>query len=98
MPVEKAMPEAVIVGAVRTPIGRRGGSLKDWRPDDLAAFAPRALTDRKGIEPKGAGDVVSGCVDQVNEQGVKIPPLPPPNRGFPEFGAGPDGHTDGSPA
>ena len=56
MPVEKAMPEAVIVGAVRTPIGRRGGSLKDWRPDDLAAFALRALSDRTGIEPKIVGD------------------------------------------
>src|SRR6266487_6775764 len=35
------MPEAVIVEAVRTPIGKRGGSLKEWRPDDLAAFALR---------------------------------------------------------
>src|SRR5439155_719801 len=46
------MPEAVIVGAVRTPIGKRGGSLKDWRPDDLAGFVLRALADRTGIEPK----------------------------------------------
>ena len=39
------MPQAVIVGAVRTPIGKRAGSLKDWRPDDLAAFVLRALAD-----------------------------------------------------
>src|SRR3970282_1291105 len=46
----KCMPEAVIVEAVRTPIGKRGGSLKDWRPDDLAAFILRALADRTGSE------------------------------------------------
>src|SRR5437879_7378104 len=78
------MPEAVIVGAVRTPIGRRGGSLKDWRPDDLAAFALRALSDRTGIEPKIVGDVVLGCVTQVDEQGMNIARLAPLIAGFPE--------------
>src|SRR2546425_1416332 len=84
MPVGKAMPDAVIVGAVRTPIGRRGGSLKDWRPDDLAAFALRALADRTGIEPKIVGDVVLGCVTQVDEQGMNIARLAPLIAGFPE--------------
>src|SRR5438309_232598 len=60
----RSMREAVIVGAVRTPIGKRGGALKDWRPDDLAAFALRALVDRAGIEPKLVEDVVLGCVTQ----------------------------------
>src|SRR3989441_3746483 len=78
------MPEAVIVGAVRTPIGRRGGSLKDWRPDDLAAFALRALSARTGIEPKIVGDVVLGCVTQVDEQGMNIARLAPLIAGFPE--------------
>src|SRR2546426_4274679 len=66
------MPEAVIVGAVRTPIGKRAGSLKDWRPDDLAAFVLRALADRTGIEPRIVEDVVLGCVTQVDEQGLNI--------------------------
>ncbi len=78
------MREAVIVGAVRTPIGKRGGALKDWRPDDLAAFALRALVDRAGIEPKLVEDVVLGCVTQVDEQGMNIGRLAPLIAGFPE--------------
>src|SRR2546428_12683122 len=78
------MPEAVIVGAVRTPIGKRAGSLKDWRPDDLAAFVLRALADRTGIEPKIVEDVVLGCVTQVDEQGLNIARLAPLIAGFPE--------------
>src|SRR5881628_1987869 len=78
------MREAVIVGAVRTPIGRRGGALKDWRPDDLAAFVLRALADRTGIEPKIVEDVVLGCVTQVDEQGLNIARLAPLIAGFPE--------------
>src|SRR5438128_35229 len=78
------MPQAVIVGAVRTPIGKRAGSLKDWRPDDLAAFVLRALADRTGIEPKIVEDVVLGCVTQVDEQGLNIARLAPLIAGFPE--------------
>src|SRR3989442_15509417 len=80
----RRMPEAVIVGAVRTPIGKRAGSLKDWRPDDLAAFVLRALADRTGIEPKMVEDVVLGCVTQVDEQGLNIARLAPLIAGFPE--------------
>ena len=78
------MPDAVIVEAVRTPIGKRGGSLKDWRPDDLAAFILRALADRTGIEPKIVEDVVLGCVTEVDEQGFNIARLAPLIAGFPE--------------
>ncbi len=78
------MPDAVIVGAVRTPIGKRGGSLKDWRPDDLAAYALRAVVDRAGIEPKLVEDVTLGCVTQVTEQGGNIGRLAPLIAGFPE--------------
>src|SRR5947209_20193547 len=78
------MPQAVIVGAVRTPIGKRAGSLKDWRPDDLAAFVLLALADRTGIEPKMVEDVVLGCVNQVDEQGLNIARLAPLIAGFPE--------------
>src|SRR3989442_2725912 len=78
------MREAVIVGAVRTPLGRRGGALKDWRPDDLAAFVLRALAERTGIEPKMVEDVVLGCVTQVDEQGMNLARLAPLIAGFPE--------------
>lgn len=78
------MPEAVIVGAVRTPIGKRGGSLKDWRPDDLAAYVLRELVDRAGIEPKLIEDVTLGCVTQVADQGGNIGRLAPLIAGFPD--------------
>jgi len=78
------MPEAVIVGAVRTPIGKRGGSLKDWRPDDLAAYALREVVDRAGFEPKLIEDVTLGCVTQVADQGGNIGRLAPLIAGFPE--------------
>jgi acetyl-CoA acetyltransferase family protein len=78
------MRDAVIVEAVRTPIGRRGGSLKDWRPDELAAFVLRALVDRTGIEPKIVDDVVMGCVTQIDEQGLNIGRIAPLVAGFPD--------------
>jgi acetyl-CoA acetyltransferase family protein len=78
------MPEAVIVEAVRTPVGKRGGSLKDWRPDELAAFALRALVERTGIEPKIVEDVVLGCVSQIGEQGGNIGRIAPLIAGFPD--------------
>jgi len=66
------MPTAVIVDAIRTPLGKRNGRLKDWHPVDLAAETLRALTDRTGLDPALIDDVVMGCVMQVGEQGVNI--------------------------
>lgn len=66
------MREAVIIEAVRTPIGKKNGSLAGWRPDDLAAFTLRAVVDRAGIDPREVEDVVMGCVSQVGEQGWNI--------------------------
>src|SRR5215204_7440089 len=66
------MTTAVIVDAIRTPLGKRNGKLKDWHPVDLAAETLRALTDRTGIDPALVDDVVMGCVMQVGEQGVNI--------------------------
>jgi acetyl-CoA acetyltransferase family protein len=63
---------AVIVDAVRTPLGKRNGKLRDWHPVDLAAETLRALQDRTGIDPGLVDDVVMGCVMQVGEQGVNI--------------------------
>jgi len=78
------MPDAVIVEAVRTPIGKRGGSLKDIRPDELAAFVLRELVERANVEPKIVEDVVLGCVTQIDEQGLNIARIAPLIAGFPE--------------
>jgi acetyl-CoA acyltransferase len=66
------MTTAVIVDAIRTPLGKRNGMLKDWHPVDLAAETLRALIDRTGVDPGIVDDVVMGCVMQVGEQGVNI--------------------------
>ncbi len=66
------MTTAVIVDAIRTPLGKRNGKLKDWHPVDLAGEVLRALVDRTGIDPGLVDDVVMGCVMQVGEQGVNI--------------------------
>ena len=66
------MPTAVIVDAVRTPLGKRNGKLKDWHPVDLAAATFKALQERTGIDPAIVDDVVMGCVSQVGEQGINI--------------------------
>src|SRR5258706_622189 len=66
------MREVVIVEAVRTPVGRRGGALKDVHPVVPAAMAMRELVGRAGVEPAVVEDVVMGCVSQVGEQGLNI--------------------------
>ncbi len=66
------MTTAVIVDAVRTPLGRRNGKLKDWHPVDLAAETLTALQDRTGIDPAIVDDVVLGCVMQVGEQAANV--------------------------
>jgi acetyl-CoA acyltransferase len=66
------MPTAVIVDAIRTPLGKRNGRLKEWHPVDLAAETLKSLVDRTGIDPAVVDDVVMGCVMQVGEQGVNV--------------------------
>ncbi len=63
---------AVIVDAVRTPLGRRNGKLKDWHPVDLVAETMKALQQRTGIDPGLVDDVIMGCVMQVGEQAVNV--------------------------
>ncbi len=62
------MPEAYIVDAVRTPVGRRGGGLSKVHPADLGAHVLRALVKRTGIDPHAVEDVVFGCVDTIGPQ------------------------------
>src|SRR5216683_1961352 len=66
------MTEAVIVEAVRTAIGRRGGKLSPVRPDDLLALTLRELVIRAGVDPAEVDDVIAGCVTQTGEQGMNI--------------------------
>ncbi len=66
------METAVIVEAVRTPLGRRNGMLQEWHPVDLAAETLNALVARSGIDPGIVDDVIMGCVMQVGEQAVNV--------------------------
>ncbi len=66
------MREAVIVGAVRSAVGRKNGKLSGVRPDDLAAHVLKALVTRTTIDPTEVEDVILGCVDQLGEQGFNI--------------------------
>ena len=66
------MPDAYIVDAVRTPVGRRNGGLANVHPADLGAHALTALVARSGIDPSAVDDVVFGCVDTVGPQAGDI--------------------------
>ncbi|WP_326550450.1 thiolase family protein [Micromonospora sp. NBC_01813] len=66
------MRDAVIVGAVRTPIGRRKGTLASVHPVELSSHVLRALAERTGLDPADVDDVVWGCVFQVGDQSWNI--------------------------
>ena len=64
--------EPVVVGAVRTPVGRRNGALAGVHAVDLGAVVLRALVERSGIDPVLVDDVIMGCVSQVGEQSLNV--------------------------
>ncbi len=66
------MKEAVIVGAVRTPMGRYGGILKDVRSDDLGAYIIAKLIDKTGIDKEEIEDVYFGCTNQAGEDSRNV--------------------------
>lgn len=66
------MREAVIIEAVRTPVGRRGGQLAQWHPTDLLAQTLHTLVERSGVSPQSLADVIVGCVLQQGEQAGNI--------------------------
>ncbi len=66
------MSNAVIIDAVRTPLGKRNGQLRDWHPVDLAAETLQALVERNDIDPGAVDDVIMGCVMQVGEQAINV--------------------------
>ena len=64
--------DVVVVDAVRTPIGRRGGGLSTCHPADLLATVLSTLVERTGVDPARVGQVVGGCVTQVGEQSFNV--------------------------
>ncbi len=78
------MRDAVIVAAVRTPVGKRKGGLSEVQPADLSAHVLKAVAERSGIEPAVVEDVVWGCVGQVGEQSLDIARTAVLGAGWPE--------------
>ena len=80
--------EAWIVGAVRTPIGKRGGALSSVRPDDLGALILENLMERTGVPPDEVEDVYLGCGNQAGEDNRDVARMSLLLAGFPETVSG----------
>src|ERR671916_614132 len=81
--------EAVIVGAVRTPLGKQGGVLSPVRPDDLAALVLEALMERTGVPPEEIEDVYMGCANGAGEDNRNVARMALLLAGFPQEVGGP---------
>jgi len=84
MPRDRGSTHAVIVEAVRTPIGRHGGALAGIRPDDLAALVIGTVVDRAGLDPTIIDDVIFGCTNQAGEDNRNVARMATLIAGFPE--------------
>src|ERR671939_2209656 len=82
------MSRAVILSAVRTPVGRYGGALSGVRPDDLAALAIRAAVARAGVPPDAIEDVYLGCANQAGEDNRNVARMAALLAGLPQSVAG----------
>ena len=82
------MSRAVVLSAVRTPVGRYGGALAGTRPDDLAGHAIAAAVERAGIEPGAIEDVYFGCANQAGEDNRNVARMGALLAGLPESVAG----------
>ena len=78
------MPDAFIIDAVRSPIGRRNGTLASVRADDLAADVLNGLVGRVGLDPAEVEDVQMGCVTQIGEQALNVGRVAALVAGWPE--------------
>jgi acetyl-CoA acyltransferase len=78
------MRDAVIAGAVRTPVGKRNGSYAAVHPAAMSSYVLRALAERTGVDPAAVEDVVWGCVDQVGAQSVNVARSAVLGAGWPE--------------
>jgi len=70
--VEVVVAEAYIVGAVRTPVGRKKGGLSGVHPVDLGAHVLKEVVSRTGVDPAAVEDVIMGCVSQIGPQAIDI--------------------------
>ena len=82
------MPRAVVLSAVRTPVGRYGGALAGVRPDDLAAIAIRGAVERAGIDESELEDVYLGCANQAGEDNRNVARMAALLAGLPDSVAG----------
>ena len=82
------MSRAVVLSAVRTAVGRYGGTLAETRPDDLAAAAVRAAVERAGVEPGEIEDVYLGCANQAGEDNRDVARMAVLLAGMPQSVAG----------
>jgi 3-oxoadipyl-CoA thiolase len=82
--LEKNMPEAVIIDAIRTPIGALGGALAKVRPDDLAALVLSTIVERNHLDPALVEEVYMGCANQAGEDNRNIARMALLLAGFPE--------------
>jgi 3-oxoadipyl-CoA thiolase len=78
------MTRAVVLAAVRTPVGRYGGALAGVRPDDLAALAVAAAVERSGVDPAEIEDVYLGCANQAGEDNRNVARMAALLAGLPE--------------
>src|SRR4029453_1749072 len=83
--------DALIVDAVRSPIGKKNGTLSSIRGDELAAQVLNGMLARTGVDPGEVEDVQMGCVTQIGEQGWNIGRMVPMVAGWPETGGGAPG-------
>ena len=82
------MSRAVVLAAVRTPVGRYGGSLAGVRPDDLAGIAVAAAVERAGVDPGEIEDVYLGCANQAGEDNRNVARMAALLAGLPDSVAG----------
>jgi 3-oxoadipyl-CoA thiolase len=82
------VPTAVVLSAVRTPVGRYGGALAGVRPDDLAAIAVAAAVERAGVDPAEIEDVYLGCANQAGEDNRNVARMAALLAGLPDSVAG----------
>jgi acetyl-CoA acyltransferase len=64
--------DAVIVGGLRTPFGKRNGQFSTWHPVEMLSFTLKGLIERSGVDPALVDDVIGGCVGQVGEQALNV--------------------------
>ena len=78
------MQDVFIVGAARSPIGKRGKGLAGMMPADLLGDVQKAALERSGVAPENVGQIVGGCVSQINQQSFNIARIAWLSNGFPE--------------